>query len=639
MKTPEQKFNGTPGPERQGETPVSESERSVESLEGQRPTLEQIKQTLFDPYVISKKRDQEGRNVTALEVTRIREESLSLRADIGGRGSILSQIEQQASALNALKVEKLFALEKRTESILVRLKNIFNVKDKAVGELETEIDSLTTEMEILSTQTEEVKMELAMLKQQQKNIPNPQKLLEAYYEKMETIPLSNAEKRELLKPEVLAELSTEEYIALWRRLNPHFLSHVTRQGFRDHNAMIYHSAGLQEFHDGLVSVLEDEKILRPPIAVREGLRSRDGATVKRFLDGWVLQAENEEEAKKRLNIQLNNTLATAPKYPDSTAVHFAAQIVADGYYGGERNNEAFFVYPSDILASQHHFAFNGWEKDFTQPQSETKWNDVFIWPSSVDNPGILVDAGMVFLPENTLVDSETGSKYASEIKTMEGEEKRVMVEDEKLVSAFVEWAKNLNDESPIILAYKEFNKKYERWSSQQDRDDRERVCFDVFRTEIMSLGFTEEAALDITHDLFSSADGINQFQYNGALGFGDSKGEVALRRLRSASANWKRAENTITAKEYWERYFVEHSEQKPKHLIFYDGDPTSAIHEFQQKNNIGRADVSVEEGKLLGFDDRHVLNMNEDSRANVGYNELVATAHRIIAAHYQGTSG
>ena len=71
-------------------------------------------------------------------------------------------------------------------------------------------------------------------------------------------------------------------------------------------------------------------------------------------------------------------------------------------------------------------------------------------------------------------------------------------------------------------------------------------------------------------------------------------------------------------------------------MIFYDGDPTSAIHEFQQRNNIGRADVSTDEGKLLGFDDRHILDMREDPRAKVGYDELVEIAHRIITDHYSG---
>ena len=100
--------------------------------------------------------------------------------------------------------------------------------------------------------------------------------------------------------------------------------------------------------------------------------------------------------------------------------------VGDNFYGGERGNEVFFVYPSDVLASQNDYSFNGWQKDFTKMQSEDKWNGVFVWPQDMNNPGISVDAGVVFLPGNIPVDPETGSKYASALKTVESEEKRVM---------------------------------------------------------------------------------------------------------------------------------------------------------------------------------------------------------------------
>ena len=629
METLKKKFNIIPDPE-QAKAPAPENENTIEPLEKPRQSIEQIKQRLFDPYVISREYDQKGRQAHASEITRRRQESQSLRADIGGRENILEQIEQQASVLSALKAEKLLALEQRTEHILVRLKDIFNIKDKSAGVLETEIGSLTTEIEKLVTQTEEARVELAMLKQQQESIPDPKKLLEAYYEKMETVPLTNAEKRELLRPEILAELSTEEYIALWRRLNPHFLSHVTRQGFRDHNAMVYHSAGLQEFHDGLVSVLQDEKILRPPIAVREGLRSRDETAVRKFLEDWVLQAENEEEAKERFDALLHKSLATAPKYPDQTAVHFATQIVADGYYGGERSNEAFFLYPSDVLVSQHQFAFNGWEKDFTQPQSETKWNDVFVWPLSVDNPGIAVDVGMVFLPEHTPVDPKTGSRYASEISIVEGEEKRIMIEDESLVRAFVEWAKNLNEQSLPMVAYKDWEDEKNYWKKRE----REKICLDAFRQEMQKLGFDEEAAGRLGGDVFKERCQMGRLDWQKNIPFEESM----QRLLRQSGSNWKLAEQTISSKEYWEAYFAQHPQQKPKHLIFYDGDPTAAIYEFQQKNNIGRADTSETEGKLLGFDDKHIVDMHEDPRAKIGQDELVETAHQIITDHYMSHS-
>lgn len=287
---------------------------------------------------------------------------------------------------------------------------------------------------------------------------------------MANTPLSNEQKRELLKPEVLSSLSTEQYIALWKRLNPHFLSHVTRQGFRDHNAMMYHSAGLQEFHGGFTGVMSDSRLLRPPMALGE-LKTRDEDSVKAWMGDWVLGEETEEKARKKLDNLMNFHLSAAPTYPDKTAVHFAAQLVADDYYGGESGNEVFFIYPSDVIASQHDFAFNGGEKDFTQPQSETKWNDVFVWPQTVENSGIPIDAGMVFLPKSTPVDPETGSKYASEIKMVDGEEKRVMVEDNELVSRFVGWAKQIDGTSPIWQAFTAYKDERNYYVKQEKEDD------------------------------------------------------------------------------------------------------------------------------------------------------------------------
>ncbi len=632
MDNLEQKFDQQAHAEKPAGEPKPESESRAETTEVATQTIEQIKRTLLDPHIISQKYDSESRQAVEAEISEVRTRAATVGEGITGKTETIKQKEQKARELDALKAEKVLALEQRLETVATRLKKLFRIKDKPTAEMQAEIGTMEAEMEELTSQAFALRDELEKLAREQAELPDPEKMLEAYYAKMETMPLSNEEKRELLRPEVLAELSTEEYIALWRRLNPHFLSHVTRQGFRDHNAMIYHSAGLQEFHDGLTSVLRDQKLLRPPMAVRDGLLARDETSIRKFLEDWALQAEDEEEAKKRLNAQLNHSLATAPNYPDKTAVHFAAQIVADGYYGGEKSNEVFFLYPSDVLASQHDYAFNGWEKDFTKPQSETKWNDVFVWPSTLDNPGIPVDAGVVFLPENTPVDPKTGSKYASEPKTVDGEAKRVMVEDEKLVSAFVEWATNLTEESPSIKAYKAYSD--ERDYSKQRNKLRDFVS--VMREEMIALGFNEETAEDVVNETLSN-DKIGMYLYKGnKWSYGDQTEEDAVRQiLLSASANWKRAESTVPAKEYWEAYFEQHPDQKPKHLVFYDGTPTTAIHEFQTRHNIGQADTSEKEGDLLGFDDRHVRDMSKDPRANRGYDELVATAHRIIEEHYR----
>lgn len=578
----------------------------------------QLKKELTDPRTISKKLDLEGRSETARAILEARASARATKEGIAGSEQKTQEIAELTSASYQQERQKMGELTQRLETLVVKLKNVVGLGDKQSVALQDEISAIKSEKDAFYAQSFAIEDELKSLKEKQAGIPNPKQLFEAYYEKVATQPLSNEQKRELLKPEVLSSLSTEEYTALWRRLNPHFLSHVTRQGFRDHNGMFYHSAGMQDFHNGFLGVMQDERLLRPPMALGE-LKTRDEASIRKWMGDWALGAEDEEKAREKLNSLLHFHLASAPKYPDETAVHFAAQIVADSYYGGESSNEVFFIYPSDVLASQHAFAFNGWEKDLTKPQSETKWNDVFVWPHTVDNPGITIDAGMVFLPEKTLVDPETGSKYASEIKVVDGQEKRVMIEDSALIDSFVEWGKKLDETSPLKQAFTAY-KEERNYHRQQDMRE---SCFAAFVRDLQGLGFRTDAAAALANKV------IGEMYYREV--FDD---EILQGVIRDSGAHWKRAENTVSAKEYWESFFAKNPNLRPKHIEYYDGDPTTAVLEFQQQNNIGRADTSKTDGQLLGFDDNHVLDMEKDSRSNVGYDELVATADKIIKDHY-----
>lgn len=532
---------------------------------------------LINVRTITKEHDADGRTTLAQQALELRKNAQQLSTEMRNTSQ---QVEQ------------------RSGNILVRLKDKLNIRD----------DKLVTLQE-----------KLLRLQEQEGDLPDARKLIESYYENAKNTPLSNEEKRELLKPEVLAQLTTEEYIALWRRLNPYFLAHVTRQGFRDHNAMVYHTGGMQEYHDGFVGVMQDGKLIRPPFAV-EGLTDRSEESVRKFMGNWIVEAPNEDEARKRFDNLLNWTLASAPKYPDKIAVHFTTQLVANEYYGGETGNEVVFAFPSDTIASQNHFAFNGWEKDFTRPQSETKWNDVFIWPNTVDNPGVAVDAGIVFLPENIQVDRETGSKYASEVREVEGVQKRVMVENTSIVGSYTEWASQLknNDNLMDLIARYYDERDYRRQQSLRYQLN------DLCRDELTKVGLDKDAIEMVLPKLTSAL----------VLWRRDISLENALKALTESGSQWQRATNTISAREYWEKYFEQHPELRPKHIVYYDGDPTSAIHGFIRKNGIGKADTSDKEGDLLGFDNHHVTNMSEHPVSTSGYNELVEIGHRIIKDHF-----
>lgn len=583
------------------------------------PEIEQIKKELTDPRIISKKIDPEGRSETARAILEARASARTTKENIAGNEQKVQEIAELTSTLYQQERQKMGELIQRLVTLVVKLKNAVGLGDKQAAALQDEIDAIISERDTLYAQSYEIEDELKALKGKQADIPNPKQLLEAYYEKVATQPLSNEQKRDLLKPEVLASLSTEEYIALWRRLNPYFLAHVTCQGFRDHtggDVMVNHTGGYHEFINGFADVMENGRSIFPPIA-RIGLVNRDEATLKSFMSHFLSEATSADQAKEMFLIFLNRHLASAPKYPDITATHLAAQMVSDWYYGGERGNEVFFVYPSDVLASQYAFAFNGWEKDFTRPQSETKWNDVFIW-TDPNHPGVPVDSGIVFLAENTPVDPETGSKYASEIKVVDGQEKRVMIEDTALISSFVEWGKKLDDQSPLKKMFMAYVKEG-RYDTKQGL---EKECFATFTHELEVLGFGDTSAA-LASNLIGRMFGRESFDE-----------ELLQGIVRGSDAHWKRAKNTIPAKEYWENFFSKNPHLRPKHVQYYDGDPTTAVLEFQQKNNIGRADTSKTDGKLLGFDDNHVLDMEKDPRTNAGYNDLVAMADKIIEDHY-----
>ncbi len=587
-----------------------------------------MKEQLLNPQKISEQHDQTGREAVLSEAERIETAARTLNeriAEIEGRKMQLpeeiKQAEQQAQTHAT-------ALSDRLQTLVVRLKIKIGVEDSVGLDLSKKKESAESAREALLKELEEIEKEINVLRAQLKELPQTQALLDAYHEKMRELPLPNKEKRELLTPEFLASLSTDEYIQLWRRLNPHYLSHVTRQGFRDHTGMLYHTGGMNEFADGFTSVMKDGKEVRTPLAI-EGLRARDKDSVRKYLEAQgIFEAEDAEKAVRKLLDLTDFTMASAPKYPDKSAVHFAAQEVADSHYGAETDNEVFFLYPSDVVASQHAYTFNGWQHDFTKPQSEKKWNDVFVWPNTAEEGGIPVDAGFVFLPKSTLVDPENGSKYASELISIDNQEKLVIVRNKELAKNFTDWLSNLNEKSPIVIVLK---KCAEKGLTHEEYDANKKQFDELLQKNLNEIGFIPETMSELmfvlTSKLWNTPDQNCQLSKN-----------VTHELLQSYSGEGVKCENGIPAKEYWEKYFEKHPELKPKHIVYYDGDPTTAVADFQRINKIGGADTSKDDGVLLGFDDQHVTNIQTDARSNVGYDELKATATQLISEHYQKTA-
>lgn len=512
--------------------------------------LEAIKARLIDPRTVSKNNDQVGRAETAQAIW----DAKAARSAVGIQAAGQEQALQKEST--------------GIRAVLDKVRGLIRGPD--------------------ATKTAQIEARLASLKAEYADLPDPHDLLNAFYEKAAEAPLSVEEKKELLKPEVLAALSTEEYIALWRRLNPYYFAHVTRHGFRDHVGNLSHSAGVGNFFDGLGGILRDEKMLRSPFGA-VGLKSLEPESIERFLAynaGLshrydIDQATTEDEIDEIIRSILDESMANAPKYPDATAVHLSSNYPLDRYYGAEEGNEIFMIFPADFVASQFTWGVNhDYAQDLTRQGSnhyspiDSMENDVFVWPATFHNPGIPIDAGIVFLPRNTVVDPDTGSRYASEVEMTDGVEVRKRVRADSVIDEFNEFVERAGYDGTIGVGIGESYSKF---------------C-EVFTDEALrNIGFTNGAIAN-----FKSAIS------------GGSSIENAFNR---SNAMWRLADNPISSQEYWETYFSLHPELRPKHIVYYEGHyghyTQEEVTRFLRREKIDAADTSSRDGVLLGFEDNY----------------------------------
>ena len=463
---------------------------------------------------------------------------------------------------------------------------------------------------------------------------------------LETLP-SPEQKRTELTFEKMAELSTEEYLELWKHLNPFFVAHITRQGVRDHNSMIYHSGGMGALHDGFKSVLGDGKILRSPAEVNYGIPPNfTEEDVAKAIDRMMADSDYYDGMSPEQIVDalpINTGLAAADPWADRHAIHFAQHTVLDEYYGGETENEVFYVFPTDVIASQCKFGGHMHDGLTTaQVQSERKWNDLFVWPEDGNIP---LDAGLVFLPKSQMVDRRTGSRYS--MQEIADETGRIILspeKDEERIKRFKEWLDSLSDESPEIVAMKE-NEDYS-----------------LLREKVREIGIPERCISSIVDygNIYTVLSYIeNKHLCNVYLPqeqlekmTQEEISDYSVREyLSDISADFKETEDTVTAQEYWEQYFAEHPDLKPAHIIYYDGDPSKAVRDFLASHGIleekpqfysryysrdseqtitGPGDSTERDGKMLGFDEHYIGSGTKDEKLTSEHQRFNELALKIL---------
>lgn len=410
--------------------------------------------------------------------------------------------------------------------------------------------------------------------------------------------------------EHLASLSIEDYALLLKRFPREMVAHVTRQGIRDHTGHSYHTAGVGAYDDSFMKMAEDGR-LRSPLGVYLVEEAKNEAIEKYLLKYLQLDSlESKEEAIKSLDIMTDiEQQQEGGSYADRMAIHFAAEEVADVYYGSEKGNEIFIAYPAAYIASQYYF--NSGEG--LTGGGGGYWNDQWIWAN--EERGMDLNAGLVFIPEEAKVDRKTGSRY-------ELDKSNNPIENTEYQSVL----KKLID-SP------DFN----NFANQVMKLTVERRYPWGHRSEELRQQFCQRLEQE-----FGMADRRLQFaalDYNNLEKFiRQRKGykadpfylDITIREaLKKNGIFYSESKNTISSKEFWEAYFAKNPEKRPSKIVYYKGEnPTSALQYWREERGIQKR---AEDGDL-GFSERRVKRGAPQAMAGLG--RFRALAEKVIEDHF-----
>ena len=501
--------------------------------------------------------------------------------------------------LNLYRIVKLNA-QKGTES------RVANELQKAEESLKEEESKIEKELKIPGKDLE---------------LGEARRMLAGFYERQTKLwqeaPI-NPKDLEYLHESYLSRLNLDQYITLLKKFPSRFLTHVTRQGIRDHTSYP-HSAYYGEFIDGFVDILNAGKLVSvasqmlrnglkdeavAEFLYLEGYKKNEAETLKRrYADEQMMRmlsrnigAESAMQSiKKRTRDETLSSIIENPNLPrnyiDRSSIHFAFDWVADCYYGGESGNEIFFALPAVLAASELGLT-GGISKEkenqrgssgMGKPEADG-WNDV--WVNGVKN-GININTAIVFIPFGARVDRNTGSQY-------ELDENLKPVENSELINEVVALMRR-----PDVVEYARKNLLAHIADYEKELDLRELTGLKsdllyIVARNLSTVRFLDE--LELRDPSIDPGGGKQNYINNGG-----AYNEVR-KTLSQGGYNFKRSSDTISSKDYWEDFFAKNPNLKPTKIVYYRGSPERALDEFYKNNGLGTGDAgkfsNVEKGKL-----------------------------------------
>ncbi len=458
--------------------------------------------------------------------------------------------------------------------------------------------------------------------EQAKNYRPPRELLAEFYEQLareyEEIPLTKEEIEREFSAENLSKLPLNDYVKLLRRVPARFVTHVTRQGIRDH--VSHHYSGSEQYSGGFEKIIEAGKLQSVLEQYLQGVVTRD--VVKQVLSDHLKipqDFDTVEEAREHIDDFLNRSrsnMLVSSEIADQRALHVAMDHVADDFYGGERGNEIFFAYPTAYVAAHNYLApqktafRKGLELNAEERSSE--YNDFWIRNKKNGAGELPVDAAIVFIPENAAVDPKTGSRYAlgPDRKPLPNTDqieklKKIIASPEmkvlwpKMYERITDYRNALGkkraDEDRLAMLR---NEKAGMYTLSGAEDDVRRSTAELEEKMEMIKPFIDSCrAGGLTdkrfYDIFESRDGEAWNALASAFDRSVQSEPFAAtpvddnnftERVRSLGIYLKLAENTVSSRTYWEKRFQTSGAKRPSKVIFYEqAVPTQALQAFKER--------------------------------------------------------
>lgn len=519
----------------------------------------------------SKRESSEERSQLAQEVREKRKKYFSEKNDI--------EIKEQEKSETIKKIE---ALRDQVESyndanFLVKIKDFFAIK-KIERELQSQHGKQSS-----------IEKDLSKPISGRQDLEETRKIVADFYakekKKWAEMPYSKKDIAKYFTEENLSVLSTEDYAVILQRFPGEMLTHVTRHGIRDHANLGNHQAGLGEYHDTLYKVLE-KKNLKSALGIRLQENSKEDA-IANFLE--LESCPSRNAALGRIQAEFFSGMKGDPNaFADRSAVHLAVEDVADSFYGSERNNEVFFAFPSTLIASQYEFSGNLARVEMNE-YTDSYDNDQYAFPDI--ERGLPIDAGIAFIPKDAKVDLKTGSRY-------ELDENKKPIPAEGLQ----EISKARFDQLGFVQDFIQKQYKIDNLP-ENERGEALKKRFDSF-------GIKNETAKKMLSD-----ENILR-KIAKVWGMENEKSEYEKIIKEYCQENgldiYKLAADPVTSREYWENYFQQHPESKPKHLVYYSGgDPAEALDNWRLRNSITKKDKRRDIGFTENEISRNVKNKDE----------------------------